>query len=348
MPEEAPTAGAYPLPGVPAPYGSLGRREAVALHHPADSGQIRWPAGRRGEDVADLAEVGGPEDAGGRNREELRIDAAAVIKPVDLATRHAYRLPWTDLERLAVDCPRGDALEAVDRLLKGVVAVRRRHPRARGYIALEHRCGPVRVRGVNQETHAQRAYCDRLGAHGWTLTQNPQVRDTGCLLLRRPAHAGRPGDACSRCSIIRPTVPEEPTTPDLAERMKRSVEAFNAADFDLAVSFYAPDARLYPRAVGILEGREAIRSFFEDWHGMYEEFTFELEEFRDLGNGVTFSVVGQCGRLADTAAWIHDRFALVFTWVDGLIEKETNFTDADDGRAAAERLAEERGKNSDP
>lgn len=143
------------------------------------------------------------------------------------------------------------------------------------------------------------------------------------------------------------TMPEEFTTPDLAERVERSVEAFNAGDFDLAASFYAPDALFYPRAVGVLEGREAIRSFFEDWHGMYEEFTFEIEEFRDLGNGVTFSVIRQGGRLADTAAWIHDRFALVFTWADGLVEKGTNFTDAGDARAAAERLAEERGQNSD-
>jgi ketosteroid isomerase-like protein len=138
------------------------------------------------------------------------------------------------------------------------------------------------------------------------------------------------------------TVPEESTTHDLAERMKRSVEAFNAGDFDLAASFYAPDALFYPRAVGVLEGREAIRSFFEDWHGMYEEFTFELEEFRDLGSGVLFSVVRQGGRLADTAAWIHDRFALVFTGADGLIETEMNFTDAEEARAAAEKLAQER------
>jgi hypothetical protein len=77
---------------------------------------------------------------------------------------------------------------------------------------------------------------------------------------------------------------------------------------------------------------------------MYEEFTFELEEFRDLGNGVTFSVISQRGRLADTTAWVpEERSALVCTWMDGLIEKETNFTDIDEARAAAERLAQERG-----
>ena len=127
--------------------------------------------------------------------------------------------------------------------------------------------------------------------------------------------------------------------------MERAVEAFNAGDFDLAASFYAPDALFYPRAaVGVLEGREAIRSFVADWHRMYEEFTFELKEFRDLGNGVTFSLISQGGRLADTGAWVpEERSALVFTWTDGLVEKETNFTDTDEARAAAERLAEERG-----
>jgi ketosteroid isomerase-like protein len=136
---------------------------------------------------------------------------------------------------------------------------------------------------------------------------------------------------------------KEFTTPDLAERFERYVEALNARDFDLVESFYAPDALFYGRAVSFLEGREAIRSFFEDWFGVYEEFAFEPEEFRDLGNGVTFSVISQRGRVADTAAWIPDRSAVVVTYSDGLIEKVTNFTDIDEARAAAERLAAERG-----
>jgi len=129
-------------------------------------------------------------------------------------------------------------------------------------------------------------------------------------------------------------MPGDSTTSDLTERMERSVEAFNAGDFDLAASFYA--------SVGVLEGREAIRGFFEDWHGTYEDFTFELEEVRDLGNGVAFSVVRQGGRLAGAAGRIHDRFALVFTWADGLVQTETNFTDIDEARAAAQQLAEQR------
>ena len=138
---------------------------------------------------------------------------------------------------------------------------------------------------------------------------------------------------------------EESATPDLAERVERMVEAFNAGNFDLTASFYAPDALFYPRAaVGVLEGRDAIRSFFEDWRSMYEEFTWEVKEFCDLSNGVTFSVISQRGRLADTVAWVpEERSALVVTWADGPIEKETNFTDPSEARATAERLVQERG-----
>ena len=142
-------------------------------------------------------------------------------------------------------------------------------------------------------------------------------------------------------------MPGESTTPDLAERFERYVEALNARDFDLVESFYAPDALFYGRAVSFLEGREAIRSFIAGWFGMYEEYAFEIEEFRDLGNGVALSVISQRGRLVGTDAWVHDRFAIAFTWADGLIEKLSNFTDADDALAAAERLAEARGQNSD-
>jgi ketosteroid isomerase-like protein len=143
-------------------------------------------------------------------------------------------------------------------------------------------------------------------------------------------------DTSTRC----PTSSRRPISLSVFERY---VEALNARDFDLVESFYASDALFYGRAVSFLEGRETIRSFFEDWFGVYEEFAFEPEEFRDLGNGVTFNVISQRGRVADTAAWIPDSSAVVVTWTDGLIKKVTNFTDIDEGRDAAEQLAKERG-----
>jgi hypothetical protein len=51
--------------------------------------------------------------------------------------------------------------------------------------------------------------------------------------------------------------------------------------------------RLAARCVGVFEGCEAIRRFFSDWRGAYEDFGQVIEEFRDLGNGVTLAVILQ-------------------------------------------------------
>lgn len=121
------------------------------------------------------------------------------------------------------------------------------------------------------------------------------------------------------------------------------LEAGNRRDLDAVMSFFAPDAVWGGRELGDVEGIAAIRGFFEDFIAAYEEYGIEREEILDLGNGVVFGVVVQQGRLAGSTAHVHARLALVTTWVDGLIERNTNYTDIDEGRAAAERLAQERG-----
>ena len=137
---------------------------------------------------------------------------------------------------------------------------------------------------------------------------------------------------------------EKSTTPDLTELTRRFIETGNQRDLDAAMSFFAPDAvwESMGMATGF-EGIAAIRGFFEDFTGAYEAYRVEPEEILDLGNGVTFSVIVQQGRPAGSAAHVQMRFASVTTWVDGLIERNTNYTDIDEGRVAAERLAEERG-----
>jgi hypothetical protein len=63
----------------------------------------------------------------------------------------------------------------------------------------------------------------------------------------------------------------------------------------------------------------------------------------DLGAGVSFAVVVMRGRPRGSTGWIRFRYASVGSWVDGLIERSTNYLDIDEARAAAERLARERG-----
>ena len=137
-------------------------------------------------------------------------------------------------------------------------------------------------------------------------------------------------------------MPEESTTSDLVELVRRQFEAGNRRDLDAVTSSFAPDAVMDGRALGDhFEGRTAIRSFIEDWFGAYEELEFGLEEVRDLGQGVVFAVVTQNGRPAGSAGHVRQREGWIYVWVGGLIAQFT-ISDIDEARAAAERLAQER------
>jgi len=100
---------------------------------------------------------------------------------------------------------------------------------------------------------------------------------------------------------------EESTTPDLVELSRRQLEAANRRELDVI------------------------------------EFTLEADEVRDLGKGVVLSVVRQDARPVGSSARINTREGWVTLWVNGMIARVTIYPDIDEARAAAERLAEERG-----
>ena len=140
-------------------------------------------------------------------------------------------------------------------------------------------------------------------------------------------------------------MPEESTTSDLVERWRQGMEAFARRDLDAMMSFYAPDAVWDASFVGIgtFDDRAAIRRHFEDWIAPYEEYGIEWEECQGLGKGVVFAVGRQIGRPHGSAARIKHRPAFVSEWVEGMVVRVTIYLDIDKARAAAERLAEERG-----
>jgi len=141
-------------------------------------------------------------------------------------------------------------------------------------------------------------------------------------------------------------MPDESTTPDLVELVREQAEAANRRDLDAVTNAFAEHAIMTAEARTAFpsEGRAAIRSFIEDWFDAYDELHFELEEVSDFGNGVVFAVLIQDGRLAGSAGRIRQREGWVYIWARGLIARlQTTYMDIDEGRAAAERLAEERG-----
>jgi len=137
---------------------------------------------------------------------------------------------------------------------------------------------------------------------------------------------------------------DEAATPDLVARMRHGFEAGKRGDLDAIMSSYARDATWVVVGLGArLEGAAAIRVFLEEWLGAYEEWEIVPEELVDLGNGVVFGVLVQQGRLLGSTAQVRYRFAQVSAWDDGVIVRVTGYTDIDEARAAAKRLAQERG-----
>jgi ketosteroid isomerase-like protein len=136
---------------------------------------------------------------------------------------------------------------------------------------------------------------------------------------------------------------DELTTPSLVELTQ---QLSDARGVDATMQFYAADAVYDMSKVGLgtFEGRLAIRRFLEDWLGSYEETEDEVQEITDLGNGIVFAVVRETGRPSGSSAQSHVYaiYGFVFVWVDRKVTRATVYTDPDEARAAAERLAAER------
>jgi len=140
-------------------------------------------------------------------------------------------------------------------------------------------------------------------------------------------------------------MPGNSTTLDLEEKTRQLVEAGNRRDFDAIFGIFSTGAVWDRSPVGqeVIEGRDAIRDFFEDWTAVFEDYVLGLEEFHNLGNGVTLGRLSQRGRPRGGSSLVEEPYAAVLTWKHGLITRATVYPDNDEARAAAERLAEEGG-----
>jgi ketosteroid isomerase-like protein len=139
---------------------------------------------------------------------------------------------------------------------------------------------------------------------------------------------------------------EEATTPDLVGLARQGYEAAGRGDLDGVMSVFADDAVYDMSAAGLetFEGREAIRDFVETWHRSWEDYRYEEEELLDLGHGVVLSVLREGGRLVGGDGRVEQRVAHLTTWANDKIEWFKHYPDPDQARAAAERLAAERGQ----
>jgi hypothetical protein len=139
-------------------------------------------------------------------------------------------------------------------------------------------------------------------------------------------------------------VSQESTTPDLVELTRLGLAAFNRRDFGV---YFSPDIVLDTAGYGMgtFKGREAAIGMLKDWTGSFEDLTLEPGEILDLGHGVVLTLYHQEGRPIGASNSVRVRSAVVTLWVDGMVVRNTFYPEIeiDEARAAAERLAEERG-----
>ena len=139
-------------------------------------------------------------------------------------------------------------------------------------------------------------------------------------------------------------MPEESTTPDLTNLTRELIEAQGV---DATMRFFgrASVFDMSVMGVGVFEGYDAIRGFLKDWLSSYDESADAAEEITEFGNGVVLAVIRGQGRPAGSPVDIEitDRRNAVAVWADNLIVRVTIYRDIDEARAAAERLARERG-----
>jgi ketosteroid isomerase-like protein len=144
--------------------------------------------------------------------------------------------------------------------------------------------------------------------------------------------------------ILRLTMPEESTTPDLVVLARQTFDAIGRQDLDAVLGYCAPDAfwDMSDIGLGTFEGAAAIRRFLEDWAGSFDDYAITVQEILDLGNGVVLAAYNMSGRPAGSEALVQEGRCWAGVFVDGLISALTFYPHIDEARSAAERLAEER------
>ena len=140
-------------------------------------------------------------------------------------------------------------------------------------------------------------------------------------------------------------MPEDSRTRDPVQRLHDAFAAASAEDLDGVTADLAPNAVWVMDEVGLgpFEGLDAIREFLLEWWSLWQEHNHYVEEAVVLSERVGYAIIREGGRMKNSGSVVEARVAHVLESIDGLVVRDTTYTDIDAARAAAERLAEERG-----
>ena len=113
------------------------------------------------------------------------------------------------------------------------------------------------------------------------------------------------------------------------EIVRRMWDAFLAADFQTALSFYAPDVEwdgtnLPDGQIG--RGHEAILDHVTRWAETWDEWTVEVERVVEAGSDQVILFLRERGR-SDSGITMDERHAELYTLKDAKIVRRQGFSD---------------------
>jgi ketosteroid isomerase-like protein len=125
-------------------------------------------------------------------------------------------------------------------------------------------------------------------------------------------------------------MPEESTTPDLVELVRRLYEARKARDADTYFRLLAPNVVHRPITTFTTKeyrGRDQVWAFREEWDDTWgDDFHHEVETIRDYGAAV-IALIRFSGHAKASGVEIRGGVFQVFRFRDGLVARIEDFTD---------------------
>ncbi len=121
------------------------------------------------------------------------------------------------------------------------------------------------------------------------------------------------------------------------EIVRRMMDAFLAADFQTALSFYAPDvewdgSNLPDGQIG--RGHQAILDHLTRWAEAWNDWTVEVERVVEAGGNQVIVFTRERGR-SDSGITMDERHAELYTLRDGKIVRRQGFSDPNQALEAA-------------
>jgi ketosteroid isomerase-like protein len=140
---------------------------------------------------------------------------------------------------------------------------------------------------------------------------------------------------------------EESRQRELAELVRRGIDAYNRGDIETVLKQFHEDVEVYtspelPNA-GTYRGHNGFLQWIAQWNEAWEEFRLELERIEFVGEHHGVVTVRQFGRGAGSGVEVEMRIVQLYEVHDDKATRLHYYPDREIGLAAAERLSRDAG-----